>query len=78
MGEVRTSGRVGRNHHIEAYTMFMAGAGIRAGQTVGGSDDFGYTATEKFTCTIFRRRSCTSWAWITPSSLTISRGAIFD
>ena len=29
MGEVRTSGKVGRNHHIEAYTMFMAGAGIR-------------------------------------------------
>jgi hypothetical protein len=47
MGEVRTSGKVGRNHHIEAYTMFMAGAGIRTGQTVGGTDDFGYTATEK-------------------------------
>ena len=27
--------------------MFMAGGGIRPGQTVGGSDDFGYTATEK-------------------------------
>ena len=47
MGEVRTSGKVGRNHHIEAFTMFMTGAGIRTGQTVGGTDDFGYTATEK-------------------------------
>jgi hypothetical protein len=47
MGEVRVSGKVGRNHHIEAYTMFMTGAGIRTGQTVGGTDDFGYTATEK-------------------------------
>src|SRR5215471_6503959 len=47
MGEVRVSGKSGRNHHIEAYTMFMTGGGIRTGQTVGGSDDFGYTATEK-------------------------------
>src|SRR5262249_496644 len=47
MGEVRVSGKSGRNHHIEAYTMFMTGGGIRTGQTVGGSDDFGYTAPEK-------------------------------
>jgi hypothetical protein len=47
MGEVRTSGKAGRNHHIEAYTMFMTGGGVRTGQTVGGSDDFGYTATER-------------------------------
>ena len=47
MGEVRTSGKVGRNHHIDAYTMLMAGGGIRTGQTVGGTDEFGFTATEK-------------------------------
>jgi hypothetical protein len=40
-------GKQGRNHHIEAFNMFMAGAGIKNGQTVGGTDDFGYTATEK-------------------------------
>ena len=40
-------GKQGRNHHIEAFNMFMAGAGIKNGQIVGGTDDFGYTATEK-------------------------------
>jgi hypothetical protein len=47
MGESRLSGKFGRNHHIDAYTMFMTGGGIRTGQTVGGTDDFGYTAVEK-------------------------------
>ena len=47
MGEVRVSGKVGRNHHIDAYTMFMAGGGIRKGISVGGTDDFGYTPTER-------------------------------
>ena len=47
MGEQRLSGKIGRNHHIDAYTMFFAGGGIRPGQTVGGTDDFGYTPTEK-------------------------------
>jgi hypothetical protein len=47
MGEVRQTGKTGRNHHIDAFTMFMTGAGIRTGQTVGGTDDFGYTATER-------------------------------
>ncbi|MBC8002331.1 MAG: DUF1501 domain-containing protein [Opitutaceae bacterium] len=40
-------GTVGRNHHIEAFTMFMAGAGIKPGQVVGGTDEFGYNGTEK-------------------------------
>jgi hypothetical protein len=39
--------RVGRNHHIDAYTMFMAGGGIRPGQRVGDSDELGFTATER-------------------------------
>jgi hypothetical protein len=46
MGEVRATGKVGRNHHIDAFTMFFAGGGIRAGQTLGGTDDFGYNSTE--------------------------------
>ena len=32
MGETRESGKAGRNHHIDAYTMWMAGGGIKAGR----------------------------------------------
>jgi hypothetical protein len=46
MGEVREKGKIGRNHHIDAFTMFFAGGGIKPGQTVGGTDDFGYNSTE--------------------------------
>ena len=43
MGEVREKGKIGRNHHIDAYTMFMAGGGIRPGVTVGGTDELGFS-----------------------------------
>ncbi|MCE9531994.1 MAG: DUF1501 domain-containing protein [Planctomycetes bacterium] len=39
MGEARTS--VGRNHHIDSYTMWMAGGGIKPGITIGETDEFG-------------------------------------
>jgi hypothetical protein len=32
----------GRDHHIEAFTMWMAGGGINAGQTIGETDELGY------------------------------------
>jgi hypothetical protein len=35
--------KVGRNHHIDAYSMFMAGGGIRAGQRIGETDDLGFS-----------------------------------
>ena len=41
MGEIRDS--VGRNHHIDAYTMWMAGGGVKAGSTLGETDDFGFS-----------------------------------
>jgi hypothetical protein len=44
MGEVRDT--VGRNHHIEAYTMWLAGGGIKRGLNLGASDELGYTAVE--------------------------------
>ncbi|MBK9169942.1 MAG: DUF1501 domain-containing protein [Bryobacterales bacterium] len=40
MGERRET--IGRNHHIEAFTMWFAGAGIQAGQTIGETDEFGF------------------------------------
>jgi hypothetical protein len=46
MGETRESGKAGRNHHIDAYTLWMAGAGIKPGQTVGGTDELGFSPTE--------------------------------
>jgi Protein of unknown function (DUF1501) len=47
MGEVRESNKAGRNHHIDAYTMFMAGGGIRRGQMLGGTDDLGFSALNR-------------------------------
>jgi hypothetical protein len=44
MGERRES--VGRNHHIDAYTMWLAGGGTKPGVTVGETDEFGYGAAE--------------------------------
>jgi hypothetical protein len=40
MGEVRE--KVGRNHHIDAYTMWFAGGGTRPGLTLGETDEFGF------------------------------------
>jgi hypothetical protein len=45
MGEVRDSGKVGRNHHIDAYTLWMAGGGVKPGQTIGETDEFGFSPT---------------------------------
>jgi hypothetical protein len=43
MGEVRDS--VGRNHHIDAYTMWLAGGGVKPGD-IGSTDEFGFGSTE--------------------------------
>ncbi len=32
----------GRDHHVEAFTMFMAGAGVRKGYSHGETDEIGY------------------------------------
>ncbi|GIW95234.1 MAG: sulfatase [Pirellulaceae bacterium] len=37
---------MGRDHHIEAFTMWLAGGGIRVGQTVGKTDEIGYYPVE--------------------------------
>jgi hypothetical protein len=44
MGEIRET--VGRNHHIDAYTMWLAGGGVKAGGSVGVTDDFGFAPVE--------------------------------
>ena len=40
MGEVRKS--VGRDHHIDAYTVWLGGAGIKAGTSFGNTDELGF------------------------------------
>ena len=37
---------IGRDHHIEAFTMWMAGGGVKPGQSIGKTDDLGYFPTE--------------------------------
>ena len=44
MGEVRES--TGRNHHIDAFTMWFAGGGFKPGVTYGQTDEFGFGAVE--------------------------------
>jgi uncharacterized protein (DUF1501 family) len=39
--------KLGRDHHPTAYTMWLAGGGIKSGLTVGATDDLGYNVTEK-------------------------------
>jgi len=44
MGENRD--KTGRNHHIDAFTMWFAGGGIRGGQTYGETDELGFGVAE--------------------------------
>jgi hypothetical protein len=40
MGEIRET--VGRNHHIDCMTIWLAGGGVKPGVTVGETDEFGF------------------------------------
>ncbi|MDA0813089.1 MAG: DUF1501 domain-containing protein [Verrucomicrobia bacterium] len=44
-------GPVGRDHHPDGFTMWMAGGGVRGGFRYGKTDEFGYHAIEN-RCTI--------------------------
>jgi uncharacterized protein (DUF1501 family) len=37
----------GRDHHKDAFTVWMAGGGVKRGLTLGRTDEFGYTIVEK-------------------------------
>ncbi len=39
-------GGAGRDHHIKAFSMWMAGAGVKGGMTYGGTDELGYNAVD--------------------------------
>jgi hypothetical protein len=49
MNEIRrgnVAGKEGRDHHPFAFTMWLAGGGIKPGQVIGETDDFGYHITK--------------------------------
>ena len=37
---------LGRDHHPQAFTMWLAGGGIKRGMTLGATDEFGFHVTE--------------------------------
>ncbi|MEX2670753.1 MAG: DUF1501 domain-containing protein [Phycisphaeraceae bacterium] len=47
MAQGAINDRVGRDHHIRGFSMWMAGGGIRGGVTHGSTDEMGYDAIEK-------------------------------
>ncbi|MSU72269.1 MAG: DUF1501 domain-containing protein [Opitutus sp.] len=44
MGENRDT--MGRNHHVDAFTMWFAGGGVKAGAVIGQTDELGFNAVE--------------------------------
>ncbi|HYE31372.1 MAG TPA: DUF1501 domain-containing protein [Methylomirabilota bacterium] len=44
MGENRETS--GRNHHIDAFTMWFAGGGVKAGHIIGKTDELGFNPIE--------------------------------
>src|SRR5438105_279319 len=47
MTEARNGSRLmGRDHHPRAFTMWMAGGGVKPGVTIGRTDDLGYNVIE--------------------------------
>jgi hypothetical protein len=47
MNEARNNSKfLGRDHHPRAFTMWMAGGGIRPGITIGKTDELGYNIAE--------------------------------
>jgi hypothetical protein len=43
----RKKGFIGRDHHPYAFTMWLAGGGVRPGLAYGSTDDIGYYIAEK-------------------------------
>ena len=44
MGEVRTT--IGRDHHVDAFTLWVAGGGVKAGHIHGVTDELGFGPVE--------------------------------
>ena len=40
-------GTDGRDHNPEGFTMWLAGGGVKGGQAIGATDEFGFAAVER-------------------------------
>jgi uncharacterized protein (DUF1501 family) len=45
-GRTANTPNIGRDHHPFAFTLFMAGAGVKNGMTYGASDELGFDVAE--------------------------------
>ena len=45
-GRTPTAQGAGRDHHPHAFTMWLAGGGVKTGLTYGSTDDFGFYGIE--------------------------------
>lgn len=43
----QTNKPTGRDHHVDCFTMWLAGGGFRPGMTYGATDEFGFSVAEK-------------------------------
>jgi hypothetical protein len=46
MAQIDKTASVGRDHHIDAFPMWLAGGGVKPGCTVGATDELGFRAVE--------------------------------
>lgn len=45
-GNAKAPNTIGRDHHVDGYTIWMAGGGVKAGFVYGETDEFGMQVTE--------------------------------
>lgn len=45
--EGKVQGFMGRDHHVDAFTMWMAGGGVKKGTSYGITDDFGFSGIDE-------------------------------
>ena len=45
-GNTKDKNKMGRDHHIDGYTVWLAGGGFRGGLTYGATDELGMSVVE--------------------------------
>ncbi len=41
VAQITNKEQIGRDHHLSAFTMWMAGGGVKAGETIGSTEELG-------------------------------------
>ena len=75
MREERNGSKLlGRDHHADCFTIWMAGAGIHPGRVHGATGDFGTRILrDPIGVHDYRQPSCISWASIPTTCATLPR-----